>query len=365
MAKSASSSRLLKTWEVVRDRQARDNDKYQWKPGKMSGGGDPHQGHGHHHHDHHHHHHHDDHLELVIPEEESAMVIFEQRRKFRQTQRGMRDKYDEVEDTLFDGRRPPCLRTAGGEVLQGIYPSESYKWLGVPPRFGSVVPQEKYVGGAANELSKWISTDKMARLKSEKSIFDQPVRAYLKIDDTIDVNRMTGSHFRYIDMPLDEDMAQLEHHKTPAPAIMDRHFPPIADSESQSEQESMTESERAWQSDNAAWEKRLARAEASEEGSVQRSETSKDREDVYVDNSLGLALHESRQEMEEESEGSAASGTQRPDQRSFKELENIFDRHVKNMGRDVQREIVRRHSQVEHDWRNGQTTRPATLRFRR
>jgi len=334
--KSASSLRLRKTWENVRDRHAKDDDRFAWKPPSVSAS--KHQGqhnhdHGHHHHHHGHHSssapmlHHD---EGEVDEEEGALLILEQRRKYRAAIGGLRKKYDELEDTIFDSRRPPLLRTTGGEVVQGIYPSASHKWLGVQPRFGSAVPQEKYVGPLKSDLSKWISADKLARIKQETSIFDQPVRAYLKIDDDINVAEMTGSHFRYIDGPSDVDLREQKNRSRNGFELEDGSDRPSGSSQYDDDQERL-----------------------------------EDEDSVYDE--------EEEEEEEEESEYSGSgSGSSRlaplnkeKDEKTLAALDKMFERHCKNLSQGLQMEMAAKLKSVNSDWRDGQATRPATLRFRR
>merc|ERR1712146_344570 len=100
-------------------------------------------------------------------------------------------QYETLEDSLFESRRPPAIRTAAGEVVSGQFPRSSQRWLGVPPRFGDL-PGEKYVGAKANYLSKWLSCDTITRRKQERDPWNWPVRNYVKICDSIDVKKMTG-----------------------------------------------------------------------------------------------------------------------------------------------------------------------------
>lgn len=260
-------------------------------------------------------------------EEEGALVILQQRTKLRKAQKNRQALYNELEENLYDVRRPPRLRTAGGEICQGVYPPASKKWLGVAPHFGSKVPEEKYVGWTANGLSQWISADKCARLKSEMTLRDQPVRAYLKIDDSIDVTHMTGSHFRYISNPLLEE-------EPPQPML-------------------------EWDGSGGS---------GSQEGSydpaaLQNGEEEDGEEWDYEEE------EEEEYEEEEESEVSAALvplGTPRKDQpKSMVELDRIFQRHCKKLSSGIQREITDRFEKVENNWRAGQSTRGATMRFRR
>lgn len=334
--KSASSLRLRKTWENVKDRHARDDDRFAWKPPSVSASKHQVQHyHDHEHHQHHHGHHsssapmlhHDD---GEVDEEEGALLILEQRRKYRAATKGLRQKYDDLEDTIFDSRRPPLLRTTGGEVVQGIYPSASHKWLGVQPRFGSAVPQEKYVGAFKSDLSKWISADKLARLKQETSIYDQPVRAYLKIDDSINVAEMTGSHFRYIDNPLDDDLQEQRNRQR-------NGFDQLEDG-----------------SDRPS-------------GSSQYDDDQDRLEDGY-------AYNEGEEEEEEEASSWSGSGSgssrlaplnKEKDAKSLAALDKIFERHCKSLSQGLQMEMALKLQTVNEDWRDGQATRPATLRFRR
>lgn len=310
--------------------------------------------HGHHHH-HHHGHGHGLHQSASAPglqldggvdEEEGALLILEARRKYRAAKKGLKKTYEELEDTVFDSRRPPLLRTAGGEVVQGTYPPRSHKWLGVQPRFGSTVPAQKYVGAFANDLSKWISTDKVVRLKQEASIFDQPVRAYVRIDDSIDVAQMTGSHIKFFDNPLDEEL-QAQKAKKKQLALMGNEMHALEDEHS--EATSITTSNR----------------DTSTEDDQSDEEWDPDDEYEYETESS---------DQDQESEGSdqthytdeqKAMKRKERDAKTLTILDRIFDKHCKKLGAGMREEMDERLRQVEGDWRAGQATRPATLRFRR
>jgi len=371
MAKSASSSRLRKTWENVRDRQARDEDRFTWKPPSLSKGAstlDVHHhgdGHGHGHHHHHHGHggmHHGASAPDLLPlmnveddNEEGALVVLEQRRKYRAAHKGLRKKISDLEDNMFDSRRPPLLRTVGGEVVQGVYPPRSHKWLGVQPRFGTVVPQQKYVGAFASDLSKWISADKVTRLKQEASIMDQPVRAYIKIDDSIDINRMTGSHMKFIDNPLDEELQEKKRlaREKQQQLLWEQQFAlEAADGGSDQPYESYASEQpgSGEYSDEEYYE---------EEGEEEESEYSEDEEEDASESASGSGS------------GSGSGASSRRLQRREKEaksmavLDEIFQRHCTKLSQGIQGKVQSKLKQLEGEWSKGQATRPATLRFRR
>jgi len=257
-----------------------------------------------------------------VDEEEGFLVILDQKRSFRKKSRAMRDKYDELEDELFDRRRPPLLRTLGGEIVQGVYPTSSSKWLGVPPRFGEVAEQ-KYVGAGANALSKWISTDKIQRLKSEASIYDQPLRAYVKIDDSINVKEMTGSHFRFFSNPLNEEIANQD--KDLALEDGSNQLALRDDYEGEEEEEMEEYDEEEEESDAA-----------------------------LPSNAFTSALGR-REEVDQEEK----------DAKSFAAMDAIFQRHCAKLANKLQRDCAKRNQKTEANWREGQSIRPATLRFRR
>jgi len=281
----------------------------------------------HHHGRGHSHSHPDLHDPYHIDAEEGALVVLEQRRKFKASLKKMKGKYEELEDTMFDDRRPPLLRTAGGEVLQGVYPPTSRKWLGVAPRFGSEVPQEKYVGAQANALSKWISTDKVERLKGEASVYDQSVRSYLRIDDSIDVHKMTGSHFRFIDgFDFQDDDARVD----PIELANRKRQQAFLEMEDQASG-SLEDGSEEWDGD-----------EEEEEEEEDQSD-----EDAIVPY------------------GTPRMDQKEKDAKALKNLDRIFQRHCSKLSSDVRKEIATKMEVVENNWRSGQATRPATLRFRR
>lgn len=331
-ARSRSSYRLGKIWDKIRDRQYRDSDRHKWEAPKASQR-DPH--HHHHHHDHHGHDHHGRGGSKSVPnlmahmEEEDflegAAVVFEQRRKFKATKRKLSGKYDELEDNLFGTRRPPVLRTSGGEVVQSVFPRSSQMWVGAAPRFGSEVPSEKYVGFQADELSKWISVDKKVRLKSEQTIYDKPIRHYLKLDDTIDVHKMQGSHMRYFKNPL-EDPEEAE--AIERPDIL------------------------------GSMEQLRLQRRGSREGREDEDYDDEDYEYQYgaYDEEEGDEIWDPNEESQSETSQERAI---RPD------YLRRFENHLERMGPRIRSDMVNRMSRVEKDWRRGETSRPATLRFRR
>lgn len=328
MAKSASSYRLKKTWEVIEHRQKVDNQRFAWKPKSLQGALTDQAQLQLHDAQHEHHGRHSMVHGMSAPnlsqlptdphadpdEEEGALIVLAQRRKFKQALKKSGAKYEELEDSLADSRRPPTFRTAAGQVIiAGSFPRSSQRWLGVPPRFGDL-PDEKYVGAQANPLSKWISTDKMARLAQEKNPFDMPVRNYVKIDDAIDVKKMQGSHFRFVANPLEEEQ----------------------------ELRRGTKERR---------DSRLLALQQEEEESVSSYTTE-----------------------EEESSGSemysgSDDGTPRVDEAKERKLFQIadakFQKHVNRLCVAARGDLDHRLAKVESDWRAGAATRPATMRLRR
>jgi hypothetical protein len=237
-------------------------------------------------------------------------------------------KFEELEDSLYTTRKPPILKTTGGEVIQSTFPKSSKRWVGVPPRFGSEVPSERYVGFGANELSRWLSVDKKVRINMEKSFYDRPVRHYLKIDDTIDVHKETGSHMRYFKNPLDDEwgVEQIE-----APKILG-----ITD-----------------------------RFDDEREGRERTRFTRKeDREDNAEDEDDGWEYYDEDDE-EEEWDPYADSQSSRSGQPVHPDLDRKFQEHVNSLGPKLRVAMSQRMGEVESNWRQGQNTRSATLRCRR
>lgn len=276
-------------------------------------------------------------------EEEGAILVLEQRRKFKRTVKKMQGKYAHLEEDMIDSRRPPCLRTAGGEIVQGTFPATSVRWLGVPPRFGTEVPEEKYVGGAANELSKWISTDKTMRLKQLGSVYDQNVRSYLKLDDAVDVQKMTGSHLRFMRNPLEE-----EEEEQPR-AIMDKREPPPAIMNKSASLEDDESGSEMFDAEDYDYDHEPAEKE--ERNEVEAADEAKESEE------------------EEEDESSLVSGTTTTASVDQAEelaiLDEKFKKYCDRLSSKLQSRMLSRSAKVEHDWRAGQAMRPPTLRFRR
>lgn len=349
-AKSSSSYRLRITWDNIKDRQEGDKSKHDFQTPSLAKQVDP----------------------YAAPEQnvmalmdadpeldkqEGVLIALEQRRKFKAARKGLKKKYEEVEDTIFESRRPPLLRTTGGEVIQGHYPAKSATWLGVQPRFGSTVPTEKYVGAFANEFSKWLSTDKLTRLKEEASVENQPVRGYLKIDDSIDIKEMTGSHFRYFDNPLDDDLMELRDREK-----RERQLALLAAEAGSSRDGSLNSADRD-QPDAVEDDEDVDEAMEDED----QDEYEDEYDDEYEDD-------DGSETLTEQSYGSSQASmmerrrAQRAEEKAQKRLADatvIFERHVNKLSNQVRREMRDKLEAVEEDWRHGQATRPATLRFRR
>lgn len=217
MARNSSSYRLLVTWDTVRKRQERDDRRWESKGAGLSRRGQsspdlaivqseqglqtyP-----------------DDRVDVqdIYEEEdlEGAVKQLMEKQKFKAAVAAQKTRCKQLENALASDRRPRTLRTAAGEVLQGELPRATgggTTWLGTSSRFGGF-PEDQYIGSRANEISKWVCIDRLDRFKRDRDLRNLPVRQVLKIDNAMDVNRMTGSHLNYITNPLDDkDRGDLE-----------------------------------------------------------------------------------------------------------------------------------------------------------
>lgn len=209
MARNASSFRLKVTWENVRDRKERENRSWNAKGGGLAriGNSAP-----------------DltrvqseavvkyqsdesDVTQDIYQEEEldGAVKALMEKQRFKAALASQKIRYKQLENVLADDRRPPTLRTAAGEILQGELPRATgggTRWLGTSSRFAGF-PEDKYIGSKANEISKWCCVDRLEGLKRDRDLKNLPVRQVLRIDDDLDVNKMTGSHLKFIANPLE------------------------------------------------------------------------------------------------------------------------------------------------------------------
>lgn len=334
MARSACSQRLRKTWENIEHRQKEDDARFQWKPKSMKGSDKKphHDGH----HDHHHHHHHDHrgmlhhHSAPTLgpngeeDHEEKAFIALQQRQRYKKAWAKSRNNYDDLEDSMYESRKPRAFRNAADEVIHESFPRSSQRWLGVPHRFGEH-PEEKYVGLQANEMSKWISVDKIARLKQEANPYNWPVRNYVKIDDSINIRKMTGSHMAFIHNPLEDD----------------------------AEADEILRAKRQKATEAARWSMEQKLLEEKPESSVSSYTTEEEVSENWSD--------------DDDSPGSPGFKSFNADKerKRLQFADAKFQKHLRTLCVKSQKQLDASFTQTETNWKAGLVTRPATLKYRR